>query len=78
MIATLELKRIGIFDPRYLHPVVGARESGETGVTTPLECELVRLCPTGRSMCECYKHSVYGKDGLDLVFIQQRSPAVKV
>jgi proteasome assembly chaperone 2 len=37
LIATLDLKRIGIFDPRYLHPIVGAREDNEAGVITPLE-----------------------------------------
>jgi proteasome assembly chaperone 2 len=57
LIASLSLKRIGIFDPRDLVPVVGGREDGGDGVTTPLE--------------------LYGRDGVDVVVIQQRSPAMK-
>ncbi len=38
LIASLALKRVGIFDARDLIPVVGGREEGEEGVTTPLEC----------------------------------------
>jgi len=57
LIASLGLKRIGILDASYLIPVVGARDDGEPGFTTPLE--------------------IYGKDGLDVVVIQQRSPAMK-
>ncbi|KII92413.1 hypothetical protein PLICRDRAFT_50798 [Plicaturopsis crispa FD-325 SS-3] len=37
LIASLGLHRIGIFDPRDLVPVVGGREDGEDGITTPLE-----------------------------------------
>jgi len=37
LIASLSLDRVGIFDPRNLIPVVGAREDGLPGVTTPLE-----------------------------------------
>lgn len=38
LIASLALKRVGIFDARDLIPVVGGREGGEEGITTPLEC----------------------------------------
>jgi len=37
IVSSLDLHRIGIFDPRDLVPVVGAREDSEPGVTTPLE-----------------------------------------
>lgn len=37
LISSLDLHRIGTFDPRDLVPVVGAREDDEPGVTTPLE-----------------------------------------
>ncbi|KLO19520.1 hypothetical protein SCHPADRAFT_918582 [Schizopora paradoxa] len=57
LIASLGLKRIGILDSSYLIPVIGPRDDGEAGFTTPLE--------------------LYGKEGLDVVFIQQRSPAMK-
>ncbi|KAL5507099.1 hypothetical protein ACEPAH_6555 [Sanghuangporus vaninii] len=36
LIATLGLQQLGVFDPTYLIPVVGAREEGP-GITTPLE-----------------------------------------
>ncbi|TFK44426.1 PAC2 family-domain-containing protein [Crucibulum laeve] len=37
LIATLSLKRIAVFDASYFVPVVGGREDGEEGVTTPYE-----------------------------------------
>jgi len=37
LISSLDLHRIGIFNPKDLVPVVGAREDDEAGVTTPLE-----------------------------------------
>lgn len=37
LISSLNLHRVGILNPRDLVPVVGAREDGEPGVTTPLE-----------------------------------------
>jgi proteasome assembly chaperone 2 len=37
LIASLSLHRVGVFDARDLVPVVGGREDGELGVTTPLE-----------------------------------------
>lgn len=78
LIATLNLKRIGIFDARDLIPVVGGREEGEEGVTTPLERELLENSP--RTSSPIYHSSliVYGKEGLNVVVIQQRSPALKV
>lgn len=40
LIASLSLRVIGIFDSRDLVPVIGGREDGEEGVSTPLECQL--------------------------------------
>jgi len=40
IISSLDLHRIGIFSPRDLVPVVGAREDTGPGVTTPLERSL--------------------------------------
>ncbi|KIK91815.1 hypothetical protein PAXRUDRAFT_830513 [Paxillus rubicundulus Ve08.2h10] len=36
-IASLKLDRVGVFDPKYVVPVVGAREDVATGITTPME-----------------------------------------
>ncbi|KAL4073931.1 PAC2 family-domain-containing protein [Scleroderma yunnanense] len=36
-IATLGLRRVGVFDPRHLVPVVGASEDGGSALTLPLE-----------------------------------------
>ncbi|KIJ68149.1 hypothetical protein HYDPIDRAFT_83335 [Hydnomerulius pinastri MD-312] len=36
-IASLNLDRVGVFDPKYLVPAVGAREDDAPGITTPLE-----------------------------------------
>jgi len=56
LIASLSLRVIGLFDSRDLVPVVGGREDGEEGVSTPLE--------------------LFGKEGCDIVVIQQRSPVL--
>jgi len=40
LIASLSLRLVGVFDSRDLVPVVGGREDGEEGVSTPLEREL--------------------------------------
>jgi predicted ATP-grasp superfamily ATP-dependent carboligase len=55
LIASLRLERIGVFDPKYFIPVVGAREDGRPGITTPYECmsDLALLNST-RFMCEKY------------------------
>jgi len=37
IISTFSLERIAILDPKYCVPVVGAREDGQKGITTPLE-----------------------------------------
>lgn len=42
LIASLSLKRIAMGDPAYFIPVVGGRENGERGITTPLECMLIQ------------------------------------
>ena len=39
LITSLSLRSIGLFDSRDLVPVVGGREDGEEGVSTPLERE---------------------------------------
>jgi len=57
IISSLDLYRIGIFNPRDLVPVVGAREDTGLGVTTPLE--------------------LYGRQDVNIVVIQQRSPVLK-
>jgi len=53
LIATLGLERIGIFDPQYFIPVVGAREDGRRGITTPYECKSdpALLSSTKRDLC---------------------------
>lgn len=40
LIASLDLKCIGVFSPEYLVPAVGGRDDDEdaVGVTSPLEC----------------------------------------
>ena len=37
LISSLKLERVGILDSHFLHPVVGGREDGQEGLTTPLE-----------------------------------------
>ncbi|KAF9506188.1 hypothetical protein BS47DRAFT_1353020 [Hydnum rufescens UP504] len=37
LISSLQLETVGILDSHFLHPVVGGREDGQDGVTTPLE-----------------------------------------
>ncbi|KAF9482108.1 hypothetical protein BDN70DRAFT_802116 [Pholiota conissans] len=37
VIASLSLERVAVLDPEYCVPVVGAREDGQQGITTPLE-----------------------------------------
>jgi proteasome assembly chaperone 2 len=37
LIASLDLKCIGLFDSQYLVPALGARDDGD-GITMPLEC----------------------------------------
>jgi PAC2 family len=39
LISSLSLRAIGTFDSRDLVPVIGGREDGQQGITTPLECE---------------------------------------
>jgi predicted ATP-grasp superfamily ATP-dependent carboligase len=41
LIASLRLERIGVFNPQYFIPVVGAREDACPGITTPYECKSV-------------------------------------
>ncbi|KAF7428291.1 hypothetical protein PC9H_007512 [Pleurotus ostreatus] len=37
LIASLSLQLVGIFDPQYFIPAVGARDEGQEGITTPFE-----------------------------------------
>ncbi|KAJ7072118.1 PAC2 family-domain-containing protein [Mycena amicta] len=74
LIATLSLERIGICDSSFLIPALGAREHGP-GVSTPLECTCTRL-ELGIERLRMLG-VVYGKAGLDVVVVQQRSPALK-
>jgi proteasome assembly chaperone 2 len=83
LIASLSLHLVGVFDSRDLVPVVGGREDGEEGVSTPLEREpttppftfpsLEFLRTQGR-----FPSAVFGKEGCDVVVIQQRSPVLVV
>ncbi|KZV69919.1 hypothetical protein PENSPDRAFT_743676 [Peniophora sp. CONT] len=59
LIASLDLKCVGIFDPQYLVPAIGGRDDDDNfvGVTSPLE--------------------LYGRDGVNTVIIQPRSPVLK-
>lgn len=77
LIASLSLLHIGTFDSRDLVPVVGAREDGEQGITTPLECAL-HYNRRWDVNAHNYHFSVYGKEGIDVVVVQQRSPVLKV
>ena len=72
-IENLGLEQIGLFDSRDLIPVVGPREKG-LGITTPLE-----RTPYLRDSVSMYTdyNIVYGKDGTEVVVIQQRSPVLK-
>lgn len=57
LIASLKLDRVGVFDPKHLVPVVGAREDGSPGLTTPIERKslLIRSVETsGRAVLEQY------------------------
>ena len=74
LIENLGLEQIGIFDSRDLIPVVGPREKG-LGISTPLECtsHLQKSITTYTDY-----NIVYGKDGTEIVVIQQRSPVLKV
>ena len=43
IIASLSLQRVAVLDSSFCVPVVGAREDGQKGITTPLECELLQI-----------------------------------
>jgi hypothetical protein len=49
LIASLCLKQTGIFDTKDIVPVIGGREDGEEGITSPLECAHF-LGPCGRGL----------------------------
>ena len=38
LIASLSLKYVATLNPSYFIPVIGGRDDGEPGVTTPFEC----------------------------------------
>lgn len=56
VIATLSLMPVAVLDSRYCVPVVGAREDGSKGITTPIECELwqSRICQWVLRQLEIY------------------------
>ena len=79
LIASLSLRLIGVFDSCDLVPVVGGRDDREEGVSTPLERE-----PSAqfKFLSILATHSilpaVFGKEGCDVLVIQQRSPVLLV
>lgn len=76
LIATFSLKRIAVLDSQFCVPVVGARDDGEMGIASPLECEHHFL-----GFVKDFSHNqlqVYGLQDLDFVVVQQRSPILKV
>jgi proteasome assembly chaperone 2 len=79
LIASLQLERIGVFDPKNLVPIVGARESGEEGITVPLE-SMNHVLLSNTFICSNFViyATVYGRDDMNICVIQQRSPALKV
>ncbi|KAH0827853.1 hypothetical protein J3R83DRAFT_3479 [Lanmaoa asiatica] len=76
LIASLKLDRVGVFDPKYLVPVVGAREDGTPGLTTPIERESPSMQPLETSG-QCIR-TVFGEANSKIAVIQQRSPVLKV
>lgn len=82
LIASLSLRVIGVFDSRDLVPVVGGREDGAEGISTPLESEL--RAPFFLFQSSSFKKrlrdfpSVFGSEGCEIVVIQQRSPVLVV
>ena len=81
LIASLSLRKIGMFDPRDVVPVIGGREDGEEGITTPLECVCVPLLlmPYAlSSTSDSDTFTVFGREGCKIVLIQQRSPVLVV
>jgi hypothetical protein len=76
LIASFSLKRVASIDARYFIPVVGGRDDGEPGITTPCECRL-SLWPTHVTLNQAYL-IVYTDDNVSFAVIQQRSPVLKV
>ena len=78
LIASLSLRQIGIFDPRDLVPVIGGREDGEEGITTPLECVCWASARAPPYTSDSHTSAVFGREGCEIVLIQQRSPVLVV
>lgn len=76
LIASLSLQLVGIFDPQYLIPAVGARDDGQEGITTPFECWYISMVYMPETKPP--NNLVFGRDDLNVAVIQQRSPALKV
>lgn len=74
-IASLELDRVGVFDPKHLVPVVGAREDGSAGITTPLERKFAPFILSEESV---RVRTVFGGANSGIAVVQQRSPVLKV
>lgn len=78
LIASFSLRVIGVFDSRDLVPVVGGREDGEEGISTPLECELRNSFSRISHSVNQRSLTVFGSEGCDIVVVQQRSPVLVV
>lgn len=76
LIASLSLQLVGIFDPQYFIPAVGARDDGQEGITTPFECSWISTAYMSETKLS--NNIVFGRDDLNVAVIQQRSPALKV
>lgn len=74
LIASMSLVRIAVLDPKFCVPVVGARDDGQKGITTPLERKPMDI----NAVQDNNLRKVYGSLDSNLVVIQQRSPVLKV
>ena len=66
-----------MFDARDLVPVAGAREDGLPGITTPLE-RMLQPAALHQLRKVHVILVVYGKEGSEIIVVQQRSPVLKV
>lgn len=78
LIASLSLRLIGVFDSCDLVPVVGGRDDGEEGVSTPLEREPSAQFRVSPFLPLMTPPAVFGKEECDILVIQQRSPVLLV
>ena len=61
-------------------PVIGGREDGEDGITMPLECMcgLLLMHRAITNASDLDTSAVFGREGCEIVVIQQRSPVLVV